>query len=111
MDGEFIKIIIFLPLVLILAYFSLKIGGGKMMGFGGGRIIKIVEKTPVSNKAMLCVALINGKPYVISSSEKGIEVVMELPPEALDSLKKNEGSFKYSFLTNLNQLLKRKGKP
>lgn len=106
-----IKIIIFLPIVLLLAYLSLKLGGGKMMGMGSGKLIRIVEKVPVSNKSFLCIALINDKPYVVSSSEKGIEVLMELPPEAMDRINAGNGSFKNSFMSNLNQLLKRKGKP
>lgn len=115
MDGEFaasiVKILIFLPLVLLLAYLSLKIGGGRLTGTGSGKIIRIVEKVPVSNKTYLCVALINGKPYVISSCEKSIELLMELPPEAMDKYKKNEGGFKDNLISNFNSLLKRKDKP
>jgi flagellar protein FliO/FliZ len=115
MDGQFaasiIKIIIFLPVVLLLAYLSLKLGGNKLMGMGNSKLIRIVEKVPVSNKAYLCVALINSKPYVISACEGKIEILMELPEETLDKIKKGEGSFKESLMLNLNQFLKRKDKP
>jgi Flagellar biogenesis protein len=108
--GSFFKIIIFLPMVLLLAYISLRIGGGKMMGMGS-RIIKIVEKVPLSGKSSLYVALINDKPYVISSCEGKIEILMELPQDALEKLKQGEGSFKESIITNFNQLLSRKDRP
>jgi flagellar protein FliO/FliZ len=104
---SFIKIIIFLPLVIMLAYVSLKIGGSRVMGMGG-RIIRIVEKVPLTNKSFLCVAVINGKPYVISSSDEKVEILMELPEEALNNIKRGEGSFKDSLVINFNRLLKRK---
>lgn len=114
MDSQFaasiVKIIIFLPLVLLLAYLSLKMGGGRLIGMGNGKLIRIVEKVPVSNKSLLCVALINGKPYVISSCEGRMEVLMELPEDAMEKLNKNQGNFKDNFMSNLNQLLKRKDK-
>jgi flagellar protein FliO/FliZ len=115
MDGEFaasiVKIIIFLPLILILAYISLKLGGGKLMGVGSGKIVKIVEKVPVTNKTYLCVALINDKPYVISSCEGRIDVLMELPQEAMDKMKNGQGNFKETLISNFNTFLKRKDKP
>lgn len=115
MDGEFaasiVKIIIFLPLVLILAYISLRLGGGKLMGMSRGKIVRIVEKVPVSNKTFLCVALINDKPYVISSCEGRIEVLMELPQDAMDKMKNGDGSFKDNLVSNFNAFLKRKDKP
>jgi len=109
--SSILKILIFLPLVLILAYISLKIAGGRMAAFGGGRIIKIVERVPLSNKGFLYVALIDGKPYVLSSTEERIEILMELPQEALEKRDVGEGlTLKESFMTNLSQLINRKDK-
>jgi flagellar protein FliO/FliZ len=109
--ASLLKIIIFLPLVLILAYLSIKLGGSRMMGLGSGRIIKIVEKVPLTGKSFLCVALINEKPYVVSCTEDKVEIVMELPIDTLDRLKHTEGSFKENFFANLNQFISRKDKP
>jgi flagellar protein FliO/FliZ len=115
MDGEFIasviKIIIFLPIVLILAYLSLKLGGGRMMNMGGGKLIRIVERVPLSGKSFLCVAVIDDKPYVVSSTEEKIEILMELPSESLDKIKKGEAGIKENLAVNFSSLLKRKDRP
>lgn len=105
----FIKIIIFLPLVLLLAYLSLKVGGKHMMGFNS-RVIRVVEKVSLSNKTSLCVVVIDGKPYVVSSSDEKVEILMELPKEVLDKAKQGETSFKESLISNFNLLLNRKDK-
>jgi len=104
--ASFLKVIIFLPLVIILAYLSLKLGGTKMMS-GGGRLIKIVERVPLTGKSYLCVAVINGKPYVIGSSEDKVEILMELPEESLEKLRQGEG-FKDNLMTNFYLLINRK---
>lgn len=115
MDGQFaasiIKIIIFLPFVLLLAYISIRIGGSRIAGMGNGRIIRIIERVPLSNKACLYVALINSKPYVIGVSDEKFEVLMELPPEVMDSLKQDNCSFKENMIWNLDLLMKRKDRP
>lgn len=115
MDGQFagsvIKIIIFLPMVVLLAYISLKVGGGRMMGMGKGRIIKIIEKVPLSNKSYLCVALINNKPYVIGCTEEKFEILMELPLEAIEEMKQGSGSIQENMLHNLSKLMNRKDAP
>lgn len=112
MDGQFmesfIKIIIFLPLVLLLAYISLKFGNRRMVGMGGKRLIKIVERVPLSQKSFLCIAVIDGKPYVIGSTEERIEILKELPPESLERLSEEDNSFKSSLIGNFNLLMNRK---
>lgn len=112
MDSQFaasiIKILIFLPIVILLAYICLRLGGNKMAGMGKGRIIKIVEKVPLSGKSFLCVVLINNKPFVIGCSEEKFEVLMELPPEALDDINNGNGSFKENMVLNFHKLMKRK---
>ena len=109
--GSIVKILIFLPFVLILAYLSIKVGGSRMMGISGSKVIRIVEKVPLSNKTFLCVAIINGKAFVISSTDERVEVLMELPEDAMDVIRKDEGSFKDNLKLNLSILLKRKDKP
>lgn len=114
MDGQFaaniIKIIVFLPIVLLLAFISLKIGGSRMMKIRGGRIIKIIEKVPLSNRSFLCVVLINDKPYALSCSDEKVEVLMELPSDSIASLKEDSG-FIESFISNFKTLCKRKDMP
>ncbi|KPU44700.1 hypothetical protein OXPF_17860 [Oxobacter pfennigii] len=107
--ASFLKLIIFLPVVILLAYISLKLGGQKMLN-GGSRIIKIIERVPITSKSYLCVAVINGKPYIVSSSEEKVEILMELPMETMEKYKR-EGSFKDNFLENLNLFINRKERP
>ena len=114
MDGQFIasviKLVVFLPFVIILAYICLKFGSSRIMNMGGGRLIKIVERVPLSNKSYICVAIINDLPYVISSTEEKVEILMELPLESLEKLKKTNGSFKDNLIMDFSQLLKGKEK-
>lgn len=104
-----IKLFIFLPLIIILIYLVLRYEGKYLMKLGSGRIIKIVERVPLSNKGALIVAIINGKPYVISSTEQRNEILMELPQECIDNNKTDENSFLSNLEECLNTLLKRKG--
>lgn len=107
--NSLIKIFIFLPLIIILIYLVLRYQGKYLMKLGSGRIIKIVEKVPLSNKSSLLVALINGKPYVISSTDEKVEILMELPQECVDENKRDENSFLSNFQLCLNTFIKRKG--
>lgn len=104
-----IKLFIFLPLIIILIYLVLKYEGKYLMKLGSGRIIKIVERVPLSNKGSLIVAIINGKPYVISSTEQKVEILMELPQECIENNQKDDNSFLFNLEEVLNTFLKRKG--
>lgn len=107
--NSLIKLFIFLPLIIILIYLVLKYEGKYLMKLGSGRIVKIVERVPLSNKAALIVAIINGKPYVISSTEQKVEILMELPQECIENNQTDENSFISNFEACLNTLLKKKG--
>ena len=110
-DASFIKIIIFLPVVLLLIYISLRLGGSQIMKIGGGKLIKVIERVPVSSKSFLCIAIINEKPYVISSTEEKIEILMELPVESLEKLKQSQdvcSNFKDNLISNFKALIKGK---
>jgi flagellar protein FliO/FliZ len=106
--ASFVKIIIFLPMVLILIYAVLKMGGSRVMKMGSGKIIRIIEKVPLSGKTFLCIAVINDKPYVISSTEERVEILMELPEESLHKAVQGTGTFRENMMTNLNTLLRRR---
>ncbi|HBM74139.1 MAG TPA: flagellar biosynthesis protein FliZ [Clostridiaceae bacterium] len=114
MDEQFaaniIKIIVFLPFVLLLAYISLKIGGSHLIKMGNGRIIRLIERVPLSNKTCLYVVSINGKPYVIGVSEEKFEVLMELPAEVLENIKQDKSGFMLNAIKNLDSFIKRKDK-
>lgn len=108
--ASIVKIIIFLPIVLILAYLSLKVGGSRMMSMNNGKLIKVIERVPLSSKAFLYVAEINKKYYVMSSSEEKVEILMEIPSEDINNINNGKGNFKDVLMSNINQLFKRKDK-
>ena len=86
-DGEFwmllIKIIAFLPLILILLYLSLKYGGNKLQKLQNGKYMKILDRIALSKENTIVVVKIGEKAYAISSSSNKIEVLFELPKEEI----------------------------
>ncbi len=82
MDG--IKILfVFLPIVIICIYISLKLGGKYIVKMNSGALIKIVEKVSLSQNAFIAIVTIDGKPYVLSCTDKHIELLKELDEEVL----------------------------
>ena len=111
------NIVIVLPFILLLIYITLKYGGGKMQRLNKGRYIKVVEKTALSKDNALLLVKIGEKPYVVSSSNGKVEVVLELSKEEIESiekmkiqeLKQVEALFNPSNLNKLyKKLIKRK---
>lgn len=76
--GMILKIIVFLPFILLLIYISIKYGGNKLQDMQNGRYIKIVERASISKENSLLVVKIGEKGYVMSSASGKIEVVSEL---------------------------------
>lgn len=109
--ASIIKLFIFLPLIIIIIYLVFKYQGKYLLKLGNGRIIKIVEKVQLSKSASLYAVLINEKPYVISMTDRKIEVLMELPDGCIgaggDAADGN--SFAQNLGANVNRLIKRKG--
>jgi flagellar protein FliO/FliZ len=92
MDQSFIVqlllLIVFLPLVISLIYLSFKYGGKYMNKMGSNKIVKVVERTQLSQHSFLAVVKINNKPYLVSSSDKEVKIVMELDEDALNDYDK-----------------------
>lgn len=53
-----------------------------------GALIKVIERVPLSQNAFLAIVTIDGKPYVVSCSEKQIQILMELDEDVLLRAKK-----------------------
>lgn len=87
MDLQFLwmllKIIIFLPFILLLIYISIKYGGNKLQDMQNGRYIKILERAAISKENSLLVVKMGEKGYVMSSANGKIEVVSELNKEEI----------------------------
>lgn len=76
--GMLLKIIIFLPFILLLIYISIKYGGNKLQDMQNGRYIKIIERAAISKENSLLVVKIGEKGYVMSSVNGKLEIVSEL---------------------------------
>ena len=77
------KIIIFLPFILFMLYFSLKYGGTKLQKLQNGRYMKILDRISLSKENSIVVVKIGDKAYAISSSLKDIKILFELPSEEI----------------------------
>jgi flagellar protein FliO/FliZ len=86
-DGEFwmliLKIILFLPLILLLLYLSLKYGGNKLQKLQDGKYMKILDRISLSKDNSIVVVKIGEKAYAISSSSKKVEILFEIPKEEI----------------------------
>lgn len=82
MDSSFwfmiLKIIIFLPLVLMIFYISVKFGGNKLQVLQNGKFIKVLERVAISKENSLLVVKIGQKGYILTSSNGKVEKLMEL---------------------------------
>lgn len=82
MDGQIwlmlLKIIIFLPFVLLLIYISAKFGGSKLQSIQNGRYIKVLERVPLSKENNLMVVKIGEKGYIMSSTQGKVEILMDM---------------------------------
>lgn len=76
--GSLIRLIIFLPLVLLLAYLVIKYGLSKKYIRKDGSYIKVLERNYLNPKATLNVVKIGDKYYLVSSTEQDIKLLKEL---------------------------------
>lgn len=79
----FLKIVIFLPFILMLIYISMKYGGSKLQNIQNGKYIKILERAPISKENSLLVVKVGQKGYVMASTNGKIEIISELSQEEI----------------------------
>lgn len=79
----FLKIVIFLPFILLLIYISMKYGGSKLQNIQNGKYIKILERAPISKENSLLVVKVGQKGYVMASTNGKIEIISELSQEEI----------------------------
>lgn len=113
MDSSFVVQILYmlllLPFIIFLIYITLKYSGKYVNNYSKGKIIKVIERVQLSQNSFLAVVLIKDKPYLISSCEKGIEILLELEEDSIDEYIKNlKGNipFNYSLLNKLRGKIK-----
>lgn len=104
-----LKIVVFLPLVLVLFYISIKYGGNKLQGIQNGRFIKVLERLPLSKENSLIVVKIGDKGYVLTSAQGKVDTLLELSQEELKKLETSKDIPQYATLKDFYQkVLKRK---
>lgn len=112
MDSEtlwlFIRMIILLPLVLVLAYFTIKYGLARNKGFTAGtRHMRVVEHLPLGPKGGLTLVEIGGRYYLVAFQEDSISLLKEFDslPEPITGTGAGPGSVK-DFKEVLSQQMK-----
>lgn len=110
----FLKIIIFLPFILLLIYISIKYGGTKLQNIQNGKYIKILERTNVSKTNSLLVVKLGQKTYVMASTNGEIKIISELSEDEAVKLENDKVIPQYKSLedfydkTGLKNFLKDK---
>ena len=104
-DGEFwmliFKIIVFLPLILVLLYLSLKYGGNKLQKLQNGKYMKIIDRIALSKDNSIVVVKIGEKAYAISSSSRKIEILFELPKDEITIIENSKDIPQYEDMKEL----------
>ena len=83
MDIDFItavlRLAIFLPLVILLAYVSLKYGLGKVQKNSASSHMQVVDRVSLGPKAGLLVVKVAEEYFLLAVSEQQIQIIKELP--------------------------------
>lgn len=105
--------LIALPIVLLLAYASLKLGKNYMSNLGKGRNIKVLETVPISNKSFVSVVKIGNQFMVLGISEHNVNLlkmltndeIKEFNAEQAENANRNRYLIKRSQINKLKSLL------
>jgi flagellar protein FliO/FliZ len=96
-----LKILVFLPFILLILYLSLKYGGNKLQKLQDGRYMKILDRVSLSKDNSIIVVKIGEKAYAISSSSKEIRILFEVPQEEITSIQNNRDIPQYEDMKEL----------
>jgi flagellar protein FliO/FliZ len=105
--SQILLLLIMLPIVIVLIYVTLKFGGRYMNSMSNSKLIKVVERVQLSQNSFLAVVIIDNKPYVVSSGDKGINILKELDESTLENMK-NKNTFDMKAIPLLDKLLSNK---
>ncbi|HBN27659.1 MAG TPA: hypothetical protein DEF85_09170 [Clostridiaceae bacterium] len=101
--ADMMGFLIFLPLVILLIYITLKYGGKYAKKLSQGKLIKVVEKVSLSQNSYIAIVLVDGKPYLMSGGEKGVQILKELDESVAEKIKDSNGqNNKFNFLKGWN---------
>jgi flagellar protein FliO/FliZ len=104
-----LKIVVFLPFILVLFYLSVKYGSSKLQGIQNGKFIKVLERVPLSKENSLLVVKIGDKGYVLTSAAGKVDTLLEISEDELQNLEAAKVIPEYASLKDFYQkVLKRK---
>ncbi|PRR77523.1 hypothetical protein CLLI_22970 [Clostridium liquoris] len=104
----FLKIIAFLPFIILLIYICIKYGGGKLQDIQKGKYMKIMDRLPLSKENSLLVVKIGDKAYVISSTHENVQIMLELTSEDIIKIESSKEIPQYHSLKELYEKLRNK---
>lgn len=114
MDSElvkmFINILLILPFIVFLIYISLKYGGTGLQKLQNGRLIRILERVPISKENSILVVKIGSKSYVITSTNHSIEILKELDESEELKLLESKTNLKLGGIKDIYSNFTRKGR-
>lgn len=87
---DLIKMIVFLPLILFLIIVFFKYGGKYLENLNNGKIIKVYERVPLSQKTFLVIVKVGDKPYLMTTGENGAQILLELDESLLTQYQTNQ---------------------
>lgn len=105
--SQILLLVVTLPIIIVLIYITLKFGGKYMGNISGNKLIRVVEKVQLSQNTFLAVVIIDNKPYVISSGDKGVNILKELDETAVEKIKSKD-AFDMKAIPFLDKLLSNK---
>ncbi len=70
--SSFLRLFVALPVVILLAYISLKFGNKYLKKMNNGKLLNVVETVPVYNKAAISVVKIGEEYHVLGVTEANI---------------------------------------
>jgi flagellar protein FliO/FliZ len=83
----FVRLVISLPVVLLLAYFGIRYASARRFyGLSGERRMRLVEQLPIGPKGFLTLVEVGGRYYLLAQQEASITLIKEFDqiPAALE---------------------------
>lgn len=98
-----LQLLLVLPFILFLVYFSLKFGGSKLQNMQNGNFIKIIEKVALTKESYIMLIKLGDKGYVMSTTKEKNEILYELSVEELALIESKKALPEYK---DLNEFLR-----
>ncbi|HHY81544.1 MAG TPA: flagellar biosynthetic protein FliO [Clostridiales bacterium] len=105
-----LKLLLALPVVILLAYISLRLSNKYLYRQNQIKAIQILERVPIHNKQFLCIVKIFDSYMVMGVSENNIELIKTLDCEEVNEYmsQKEQTDYLNKWSNYILQLAKRK---